>query len=310
MPPQNSNAGLMVNVFDGSRHPVSKKLEILVRVIDGFQKHLAPKTIRKPSILFRNLRVFDNLGDNYTVLVSADDHIDAGFTPVKIKRGTVQHLDLMLIPREPAFNFAMSKWNILETTHPELIALLSAGVKTDSAARDRYEDLLENRGEVLAAFLNIVTAMVEIHLAAGNPVDYLKELIWDDMTRDRFFAWADKKLVEQVGRATHDGLFSPEVGSAVFHKGATKSFKQVQYGDANVQLTFHEDERRRIDGVECVQVEPDIDYHKDLAAHTLLEVIPNSFTGRLTNPAHVYALRWIASRQPGVPEFQPPYSII
>jgi len=57
-------------------------------------------------------------------------------------------------------------------------------------------------------------------------------------------------------------------------------------------------------------VEPDIDYEKDIAAHTLLEVIPNAITKGLTNPEVVYVLRWIAGRHAGVPEFAPPYVIV
>jgi hypothetical protein len=58
--------------------------------------------------------------------------------------------------------------------------------------------------------------------------------------------------------------------------------------------------------VDCIKVEPDIDYFQDLGAHTLLEVIPNSITHGLTDPKRVYVLRWIAGRHAGVPEFAPP----
>jgi hypothetical protein len=77
-----------------------------------------------------------------------------------------------------------------------------------------------------------------------------------------------------------------------------------------VQLTFHENDTKVIDGLSCIVVEPDIDYFKDLAAHALLEVIPNSLGGGLTNPEEVYVLRWIAGRRAGVAEFNPPYTIV
>jgi hypothetical protein len=57
-------------------------------------------------------------------------------------------------------------------------------------------------------------------------------------------------------------------------------------------------------------MEPDIDYYKDLAAHALLEVLVNGITQTLTNPRQVYVLRWIAGRHAGVPEFNPPYTIV
>ena len=45
-----------------------------------------------------------------------------------------------------------------------------------------------------------------------------------------------------------------------------------------------------------------------LAAHTLLEVIPNAVTRGLTDPKKVYVLCWIAGKHAGVPEFAPPYT--
>jgi hypothetical protein len=130
------------------------------------------------------------------------------------------------------------------------------------------------------------------------------------MAQDRFYCYADKRLIEQVERATAQGVFRPEFGSGLFHAGATRSYKQVQFGEANVQLTFHEGDTRKLDGIECVKVEPDIDYFRDIAAHALLEVIPNSVTGGRTDPRQVYVLRWIAGRHSGVPEFNPPYTIV
>jgi len=109
--------------------------------------------------------------------------------------------------------------------------------------------------------------------------------------------------------AAAHGEFAREQGFALFHKGATDSYKQVQFGEANVQLTFHADDTKAIDGLQCIKMEPDIDYFKDLAAHALLEVVSNGISGSLTDPRQVYVLRWIAGRHAGVPEFNPPYII-
>jgi hypothetical protein len=62
-------------------------------------------------------------------------------------------------------------------------------------------------------------------------------------------------------------------------------------------------------------MEPDIDYFKDIGAHALLEVVPNTvgkLAGQsgLTDPKQVYVLRWIAGRRAGVPEFNPLYTIV
>ncbi|HEX3968115.1 MAG TPA: hypothetical protein VHW70_09130, partial [Edaphobacter sp.] len=107
------------------------------------------------------------------------------------------------------------------------------------------------------------------------------------------------------------GLFSQESAAAVFHPGATNSWKQIQFGEANVQLTFHEkdSDSKVINGVKCVTLEPDIDYYRDLGAHTIFEVFPNSLTHSLTDPIEVYVLRWVAGQHAGVPQFAPLYTL-
>src|SRR6202012_1212537 len=111
----------------------------------------------------------------------------------------------------------------------------------------------------------------------------IKELIWDDtMAQDRFFAWVDAAILPQIMQAAAQGALAPEVAASLFHPGATRSWKQVQFGEANVQLTFHENDTKTINGTQCVMIEPDIDYYKDLAAHALLEVVTNKLTNSLT----------------------------
>ena len=115
--------------------------------------------------------------------------------------------------------------------------------------------------------------------------------------------------VVQLKASAAAGKFAVENAPGVFHPGATSSWKQIQFGEANVQLTFHENDKLTLNGVDCVMLESDIDYYRDLAAHTILEVIPNGLTHTLTNPTEVYVLRWIAGRTAGVPDFAPIYTI-
>ena len=293
-------ASLMVNVFDGTRQPVSSAVDLLVRLIDGDRNTVSDRTLKGPNIHFTRLPFHDNLQDNYTVLVWAKDHVQAGLTPVRVSPQVAQSVDLMLLPKDAGFNFHAATWSALEQTHPRLVELLSA--------RDRYEQLMEEQPAALACLLNIVTALGQIFLPAGTPLDYLKQLLWETPpSRDRFYAWADKTLLGQVKLAAQQGAFR-EAPSAL-HPGATASYKQVQFGEADVQLSFHEASVRIIDGADCLMVEPDIDYYQDQAAHFLLEVIPNTFFGCITDPKTVYALRWMAGRHAGVPEFNPPYTI-
>jgi hypothetical protein len=303
-------ANLMVNIFDGTRNVLNKSVQVLIRIIDGNQHEWYAKHRKGASHYFKNLPVYNNFGDNYTVIIWAKGYKQTGFAPVKIAQGACQHIDLMLLPENGDFNFSKATWKALKSSNQLLYRILCAGAISEEAAKKRYDALREDQPATIASFLNITTAMRGTHLPQRTPLDYLKELIWDEMYQDRFFAYADRELIAQVEQAATQGQWLPEIGSAFFHPGATKSFKQVQFGEANVQLTFHEGDKRRIDGVDCVKVEPDIDYYRDLGAHTLLEVMPNILAGRKTDPRTVYVLRWIAGRHAGVPEFDPPYTIV
>jgi hypothetical protein len=129
------------------------------------------------------------------------------------------------------------------------------------------------------------------------------------MAQDRFFAWADPALYDAVVQAAKLKLFAREAGFGAFHEGATDSYKQVQFGEANVQLTFHANDHQTVDGQECILMEPDIDYYQDVLAHGIVEVLVNHLTHSLTDPRQVYVLRWMAGRHAGLAPFQPPYTI-
>jgi len=313
-----SGGRAMVNVFDGTRQLYSDKPQILYTVRDGNQQVQHRKFHKQSSVFFTGLPLFNNFGDNYTFLTSADGYKDAGFFPVKLAANVDVGVDLMLIPNSNAFNFANATWTILDTTRPALKNLLKQGAASDADAATRYGSIMEDEGgAILACLLNITTVLQQINLPAGNPLEYFKQAIWDRdpkrsefvMAQDRFFAWADTKLITQLEQAVRQP--DPEFEPAPFglHPGATRSYKQIQFGEANVQLTFHEKEKQKIGGVDCVIVEPDIDYFKDPGAHLILEVLVNAF-GSVTDPRAVYTLRWIAGRRAGTPEFDPLYTIV
>jgi hypothetical protein len=313
-----NTASILVNVFDGTRQSLVTDKNLLIRVIDGNHNEVSSDFHNGPSVRFDNLTVFDNFGDDYTVIVSADGYQQAGFTPIRVQRGAAHVIDLMLIPRDATFNFALGRWATIQQTFPKLVQLLSSDLADTQASQNRYEAMIETpeRQPVLACLLNLTTALAAIDLPSEKALDYFQRLIWDDtMKPDRFFAWADKTLLDQTIQAGQDGHFKREVGFEFFHKNATNSYKQLQFGEANVQLTFHANDTPPDDLPNSMKIEPDIDYYKDLGAHALLEVVPNALeklagqTG-LTDPKAVYVLRWIAGRHAGVPEFNPPYTII
>jgi hypothetical protein len=297
---------LQLRIFDGTRQLFSAPASFLVTIVDGNQKQWVRKSFNSNTIDF-DLPFFNNFGDNYSVVVFAEGYQQAGFTPVKLSDQFTRTLDVMLISNSPGFSFVNARWNEANESYP----LVGNGVD-NAAGEARYETLLDQEPKSLACLLNLCEAMSQIRLAQGTPLDYIKQLRFDAglaPAQDRFFAWCDPKLIDQVKIGAAAGMFAVEQDPGFFHGGATSSWKQIQFGEANVQLTFHENDHSMIDGVDCIMIEPDIDYYKDLAAHGILEVVPNAITHSLTEPTQVYVLRWMAGRQAGVPEFAPMYTV-
>jgi len=297
-------ATILINLYDGTRELLAPETKLLLRIIDGEQRHVFTDFVKGPTIRV-TVPFQDGLRDTYTVLASADGYLQAGFHPIQVSPRLVRPVFLMLLPKQSRWDFSLAQWDVLEETHPAFTDLFSQGATGDAQAQSRYERIMEQRPGSIACLLNVLTAMQDIDLPQLTPLDYLREIIWDDtMAQDRFFAWADRSLVDQIRIATVQGAFAQEPSPALLHPGATSSYKQIQFGEANVQFTFHETVGN---GQDRVKVELDIDYFRDMAAHTLLEVIPGFF--ELTDPKRVYVLRWIAGHQANVPAFNPPHTI-
>ncbi len=302
------NTGFVtVNVFDGTRQPIPQGKQILLTVRDGAQNQLFRNFVDGPGVKLE-LPFHNNFSDNYSIIAFADGHEQAGFQPVAIGPNAPVQLDLMLLPKNGAFNFAEARWTDILARKPLLGQIFTASVKGDASGA--YAQLMEDHPDRLACLLNITTAMQQISLPQSSPLDYFKTFDLPGLAPDRIFGYADARLVDQVRLAAQQGEFAIEPAiDLTLHGDATSSFKQKQFGEANVQLTFHEKNRKTIDGVDCVYVEPDIDYFKDPGAHLLLEVIPNGLTGNVSSPRIVYVLRWIAGRHAGIPNFDPLYTI-
>jgi len=298
---------ILLNLFDGSRNPFPRGSEFLIRTVNGDHSQITEHEVKSANVVL-NVPFYDNLKDNYIVMASVDRHRDAGFFPVKVSPDRNVELDLMLVRNDAQFKFC--EWESLKTNYP-LIAkfLMCSGSEEDAKAN--YDITKDRKPAALACMLNLIAAMSNIHLPIGTPLDYFKSIAWDQtLAQDRFFGFADQKLVSQVRAAAEQGTFVPEPHPDMFHGDATSSFKQVAFGEGNVQLTFHEKTVQTIEGVTCIRVEPDIDLYKDLGAHGFMEVIPNTLSHGLTDPKQVYVLRWIAGRQAGVPEFDPGYTLV
>jgi hypothetical protein len=302
-------ATVRLNAVDGTRQRIGSTVRVSLLVRDGDQNvEINNKQYPADQLPELTLQSFGNARDRYAILLTANNYIGAGFFPVWAKSGAVSIVSLMLLPNK--HHLAFATWQQLKSQFPHVCMFLSCDCD-DATARQRYEKLLTNNEPALASLLNLITAMSDIHLAQGTPLDYFEEILWDEsLGQDRFFGFCRLELIDQIVIAKDKGLFEPEPAPGLFHRGATRSFKQKRFGEANVQLTFHEGVTKKgKSGATLVKVEPDIDYFSDPAAHTLMEVFPNQISHQKTDPRQVYVLRWIAGQQAGMPEFDPPYTI-
>ena len=69
-----STSKLELRIFDGSQQLFPAPANFLVTITDGNQVQRFRSYINKPQILFDDLPFFDNFGDNYSILVSADGY--------------------------------------------------------------------------------------------------------------------------------------------------------------------------------------------------------------------------------------------
>ncbi|MGO8790267.1 MAG: hypothetical protein ACLQVL_23195 [Terriglobia bacterium] len=132
----------------------------------------------------------------------------------------------MLLPNDASFNFHDALWPALQQTRPAFARLLARGAADNNAAQGRYTQLMENQPASLASFLNLATAMSASNLPVGTPLDYIKEVIWENpFAQDRFFGWADRRLIDQIKLAAAQGGFAPGIDPWLFHRSATSSFR-------------------------------------------------------------------------------------
>ncbi|MBS1815037.1 MAG: hypothetical protein JSS87_09210 [Acidobacteria bacterium] len=304
-----STSSLVVRVFDGTGQIFPAGTQLLLTVIDGNQKQIIRQEFTSGQIRVQGLPFYNNFGDNYAVIAFVEGFRQAGYAPVKLSPAEEVTVDLMLIPKDPVFNYAGFSW---EAAKARLSFLAPLPGQSEEDAKQRFSQMWETNGsKSLACMLNLVTAMDAIDLGGRSPVSYIRQIRWDHKfpAQDRFFAYCDAALIDAVRTAAAKGIFEPEHGAGIFHPGATLSWKQVEYPEANVQLTFHTNPLDCVSGSNWVTVEPDIDYYKDLAAHSILEVCRNEATGSLTEPAEVFVLRWMEQKRLGRPEFSPGYTL-
>lgn len=323
-------AYIVVNFYNGARSPMPPDVEWTVRISDGqslderktypFDGKGFSKSVQVP--------FFDNLFDDYTVVVTAHGYQDTGWYPVHVNSAAPRTVDLMALPVDGQVRFGRATWDQLQASRPSLALWFVEGC--GNSVKDMYSAVLEGRSLQLACLLNIATALADIKLPSKRtPLDYFWSVAWpagdpnspawldavgNVIKQDRFFCYVEEAFVDDVRDAESHGSFAAEPHPETFHPDATESYKQTQFDVANVQLTFHGRDTCSLtdrSGAthKCVKIEPDIDYYKDLAAHGILEVLPNTLKHQLTDPRVAYSLRWMAGQQAGLQMFDPLFTV-
>jgi len=306
--PEAKTDAIELDIYDGTRRLMAPGAETLVRLIDtGTGKEVFSRFVNNPVVLIKGLPYHDNFQDNYSIVVSPKGYKQGGVFPVKLLQGKTVKADVMVLPQKGRFDFSQASWPALQESDPEFIALLAAGLD-QPAARQRYETLMAERPDVLAALLNITTALSQIRLGGQDWLSYLKQLDWSgSMEPYGFGAWADASVTAQITRAVKAGQLSSESLKGFFHPGSTLSVKQQQLPVANVHFIVFGNQRRVINGIKCVYISVHIDAYRGVPHAG--EVAKWFIKHELTDPKTIYQLRWNAAQEMGLPEFDPHYTI-
>jgi hypothetical protein len=295
-------------LYDGAEQPVAEEVDVLLEVRNNYGVNQS-NWVKGPVVQL-NLQYFDGPGDNYTVNIWVKGNRGTG-NFVKADPKIHPILKFMLIPVPTKITFR--PWVDLKAKYPKVAQFLGLGLADDAAAEQQYRDLQTNKPASLACFMNLITAMNGIGIGGGKtPLDYLKEINWDNrFAQDRFFGYIDPAMISAVVATANDGGFAEEKDPGTLHPGATLSYKQIEYGYSNVQLTFHQNpaDLKMVDDLQCVLFEPDMDLYKDLLDHGLLEVLPNLLTHGLTDPVDILSLRWLDATDVYEPPFDPGYTL-
>lgn len=299
---------LVVTLYGGSRQLLRPEAPTLVTL-----RNMAGKTLVSRFIEGNQIRITDvptgGADDTYCIVVAAPRHKDAGFGPLPLRDDQAREIAMMLVPRSAEIEFPESlDWRTLADLCPALAAVLRGADPRRN--QDLFAARLSDAREPMASLFNIVEALRTLPLQGAPvlPLFHEIDLVPDDgvhrvgIARDRFFGFADVELLRRLPTSAD---FEKE--DASLHRNADASFKEMRFGEANLQFTFDSTNKKTIavDGrsVECVSVEMDMDYFKDKAAHLFLEVIPNEFGQRVfhdanarTDPRQVYCRRWMAQK--------------
>ena len=302
MSPKESTSKIMLSLRTGADQPLSAPVWIWIRNATGLRREVRGSSSEIELVL----PFYDTpAGDIFAIGVESEGYHGACGL-LRGLGGRVVGFKVHLIRRDAQFRFLT--WANLKSTNEVITSFLKSG-SNETMAASLYEEKIRSDQSAVACLLNIIDAMRSIDLGGRSPLSFFRAIEWETIERDRFFGYADPAMISWVRAAAERGEFEEEENCGTFHHGATCSWKQKEFRNTNVQLTFHEHDTRMIDGVRCVKIEPDIDLYRNLIAHGFAEVLPNSITHGKTDPITVFAMRMGLADDGELRSFEPGYVI-
>lgn len=234
-----------------------------------------------------------------TVVASRSKYHQSGrlLDPAKLP----EQLDIMLVHKREWFDFDGDDqlWDRLKNKRPSYGDFLDGipGGKTS------MQKLMQSSRPSLACLLNILESIRWLPngrevIAAMEGMDLVPSGGWKGLQPDRIFIRATAALKAALEKPPF------KTAGPGMHPGADMGFKETgRFSEANLNFSL---KTKGNTPPELVLADVDLDYYEDLGAHIALEVIPNTvskWTGKpqFTNPARIYAMRWMAIRNsPGL----------
>jgi hypothetical protein len=312
-----ATGSIRIQVVDGSRQPVADDFTAFVRIVDIQKRQLTSGFVNGAHAIFPNLPITEGCVERYAVFACARQYRDGTLFPVRPLPNALVEGHMMLLPENGHFRF--DPIDLIDTAHPLIRRVLCP---------ERYDAARQSNPRSLATLLNICTALESVPLPDHyfpGPLYFDWQPVWDLLSPDRIWAWVDIRLVEAIRGASCLRAFAHDPRPGARHTGipgrvgpATTGWQEVRFDLANVNLTFHENDRRTLDlpdplgetrSVDCVMVEAGMNYWGDLLSLGLCDAIPPAEARTKYAAEMSYQLRWMVTRQEGLPEFNPPYSI-
>lgn len=312
-----TTGSLRIHLVDGSHRPLPDDFQTFLRLMDG-HKQVASSFVNGSSAVFSGLPFPDKSMKRLTVFAHARHHRDAILFPVHVAKNVLSDAEVMLVPESGRFCF--DSLDQLEAGHP----LIRRAIGNSH----EFHAMQESNPRHVATLLNLCAAMETMPLpnpGFPTPLHYDWQPEWNLMSPGQCWAWVDTRLMDSLRGAAGLRSFAQQPNPEACHPGiagrvgpATASWKELGLPIANVRFTFHGHDRRTLDladpsgevrPVDCVMVQAEIDYAGDLVDAGLADAVPAIGSRESSVPELAYQMRWMASRQERLPEFNPPYGI-